>query len=284
MRSVITLHNIMKSYPGFELNIPMLEVPQGYITGFIGENGAGKTTTLRMIMDILRPDQGEITVLEGDMIKEPDRLKQDIGYVDSLAYFNPSVKVRRAKEIIAPFYQDWDEELYQKYRKRFGIQENKKLKELSSGQNKLFSLMMALCHRPKLLILDEPTTALDPVIRSELLDILAEQLQDGEVSIFFSTHITSDLDKTADYIAYIREGRLLLFEEKDRMLEEYRLVKGENSLLDAAGPLLIGPRVTSVGFTALTRDPAGVFRKWGDSVVMEKPNLEDIMVYTAKGA
>lgn len=282
MQPVITLNNVRKSYPGFALEIPHLEIAAGYITGFIGQNGAGKTTTLRMIMDILEPDSGEITVLGGNMKTDAEAIKQDIGYVDSLAYFSQNFRVGRAKAVIAPFYKNWDEELYQRYVKRFDIQEKKKLKDLSTGQSKLFSLVMALCHHPKLLILDEPTSGLDPVIRNELLDILAEQLQGGDVSVFFSTHITSDLDKTADYIAYIQDGKLVLHEEKDRMLEQYRIVKGDVAQLQGVAELLTGIKVTSVGFTALTRDAAAVVQRLGDAVMLEKPTLEDIMVYNAK--
>lgn len=282
MQSVISLRNLHKTFPGFTLDIPKLDIPQGYITGFIGENGSGKTTTLRMIMDIVKPDIGEITVLGKEIPAHAPTLKQDIGYVDSLAYFSPYIPLGKAKAMIAPFYRNWDEELYQHYIKHFALPEKKKLKALSSGQNKLFSLIMALCHHPKLLILDEPTTALDPIIRNELLDILAELLQDGTTSVFFSTHITSDLDKTADYIAYIQSGRLILFDEKDRLLDEYRIVKGENHLLDKADGLLIGAQRSSVGFTALTRESHRVAQQFGDSVVMEKPNLEEIMIYTAE--
>lgn len=282
MNTVICLRNLRKSFSGFTLDIPQLDIPAGYITGFIGENGAGKSTTMRMIMDILPPDSGEIRIFDQDMRTHAPALKQDIGYVDSLAYFSPHIYLGTAKRMIAPFYHNWDESLYQHYIKRFSLPENKRLKALSNGQNKLFSLIMALCHRPKLLILDEPTTALDPIIRSELLDMLAELLEDGTTSVFFSTHITSDLDKTADYIAYIQAGKLVLFEEKDRMLDEYRIVKGENALLDNAANLLIGTRTSPVGFTALTRNPSQIVQLLGDRITLEKPNLEDIMIYTAK--
>jgi ABC-2 type transport system ATP-binding protein len=281
MNSVISLTDVKKNYPGFSLDIPRLDIREGYITGFIGENGAGKTTTLRIMMDMLRPDSGSISVLGGDLRKQED-IKQDIGYVDSLAYFSPQFQVGKAKSIIAPFFRNWDEDLYQSYRKRFNIQEAKKLKDLSSGQNKLFSLVMALCRRPKLLILDEPTSALDPIIRAEILDILAEQLQDAHVSILYSTHITSDLDKTADYIVYLHQGKIILDEEKDRMLDEFRLVKGESKLLTETSGFLIGARDTSVGFTALTRQGAELTKRFGDRVMLEKPNLEDIMIHLAK--
>jgi ABC-2 type transport system ATP-binding protein len=281
MNSVISLSNIKKTYPGFSLDIPRLEIREGYITGFIGENGAGKTTTLRIIMDMLAADSGSVTVLGGSLTSQED-LKQDIGYVDSLAYFSPSFPVGKAKSVIAPFFKNWDEELYQSYRKRFNIQESKKLKDLSSGQNKLFSLVMALCRRPRLLILDEPTSALDPIVRAEILDILAEQLQDSNVSILYSTHITSDLDKTADYIVYLHQGKIILDEEKDRMLDEFRLAKGESKLLAETDGFLIGARDTSVGFTALTRQGAELTARFGDRVVLEKPNLEDIMIHLAK--
>lgn len=282
MSAAISLIGVRKSYPGFDLDIPRLDIEEGYITGFIGENGAGKTTTLRIIMDIVTPDSGHVAVLCGDLRENPEELKQEIGYVDSLAYFSQQFKVGAAKSVVAPFYRKWDEGLYQSYVKRFGIREDRKIKDLSSGQSKLFSLVMALCRRPRLLILDEPTTNLDPVVRSEILDILAEQLQNGNVSIFYSTHITSDLDKTADYIAYLHRGKVLLHEEKDRMLDEFRIVRGESALVREAGRLLIGVRDTSVGFTALTRRPAELAGKVGDRVVMEKPNLEDIMIYMAK--
>jgi ABC-2 type transport system ATP-binding protein len=281
MNSVISLIDVKKNYPGFSLDIPRLDIREGYITGFIGENGAGKTTTLRIIMDMLRPDSGSIRVLGGNLGKDAD-IKQDIGYVDSLAYFSPQFLVGRAKSIVAPFFRNWDEDLYQSYRKRFNIQENKKLKDLSSGQNKLFSLVMALCRHPKLLILDEPTSALDPIVRAEILDILAEQLQDASVSILYSTHITSDLDKTADYIVYLHQGKIILDEEKDRMLDEFRLVKGESKLTGEAGSLLLGVRDSSVGFTALTRRGDELTKRFGERIVLEKPNLEDIMIHLAK--
>jgi ABC-2 type transport system ATP-binding protein len=232
-------------------------------------------------MDMLRPDSGSVSVLGGDLAKRED-LKQDIGYVDSLAFFNPQFQVGRAKAVIAPFFRNWDEGLYQTYRARFNIQEGKKLKDLSSGQNKLFSLVMALCRRPKLLILDEPTASLDPIVRTEVLDILAEQMQNGDVTVFYSTHITSDLDKTADYITYLHAGRIMLDEEKDRMLDEYRLVKGESALLQESDGFLIGVRDGSVGFTALTRQGKELAARFGERVILEKPNLEDIMIHLAK--
>lgn len=282
MTSVISLRNVKKNYPGFNLDIASLDIEQGYITGFIGENGAGKTTTLRMIMDVVKPDAGEISVFGKSMVKEQEKLKQNIGYVDSLSYFSPGIKLGLAKSVIAPFYNSWDEDLYRRYCKRFEVQEGKCLKELSSGQAKLFSLIMALSHRPKLLILDEPTSSLDPVMRSVILDILSELLENGDVSIFYSTHITSDLDKTADFIVYINKGKILLNEEKDRMLEEYRIVKGSRELFDKADNLIINARESSVGFTGLTKNSEEIRALSGGTAILEKPNIEDIMVYMSK--
>jgi ABC-2 type transport system ATP-binding protein len=188
--------------------------------------------------------------------------------------------------MIAPFYKNWNGETYGRYLSEFGLDENKKISELSKGMRMKYGIALALSHEADLLIMDEPTSGLDPLIREELLDILHNMIQDERKSVFFSTHITSDLDKIADYIVFINEGKLVLNEPKDELLEKYAVVKGATELLTpSTDGLFIGVKRSEYGFEALANDRSAVRRALGGSVVLEKPTVEDIMLfYTRKGA
>lgn len=285
MNAAISITNLKKTYGDFSLDIPELQIETGYITGFIGENGAGKTTAMRLIMDVIRPEAGEIHVFGSELRQDPASVKSRIGFVESMSCFSPSLKVGHVKKIVAPFFPEWSDELYNRYCSRFEIPQDSRVRALSSGKSKLFSLIVALSHSPELLILDEPTSNLDPVARSEMLDLFHELLQDGKTTILYSTHITSDLDKTADYIVYIHRGKILLNEEKDALLSRNCIIRGDNALLDRAdGCPLHGIRKTSVGFTALCSDRSAAEKAFGDCVVLEQPNIEDIMLHLSKEA
>ena len=281
--NTISIRGLVKKYPTFELNIPSLDIPQGYITGFVGRNGAGKTTTIRLIMDMIAPDKGEIRIFGKTMAQNGREIKQDIGLVGDVSGYIGQCKVSQIHDMIAPFYHNWDEDLYQRYIKRFEIPQNNKVMKLSKGQNKLFYLVMALSHRPKLLILDEPTANLDPVARAEILDILKERMADEEMTILYSTHITSDLEHAGDYLILIDQGQLVFTQEKDSLLENSCIVKGDNSLItpDTRG-IFTGLVQTGVGFRGLCRDAALARETFGQEVVYDPATIEDIMVYTTR--
>ncbi|MDL2232825.1 AAA family ATPase, partial [Ruminococcaceae bacterium OttesenSCG-928-L11] len=198
-----------------------------------------------------------------------------------LSFFYSAFQLRQIAAIVKPFFSTWDDALFTDYCKRFQLKPDAKVKALSTGQSKLFSLVVALSHRPKLLILDEPTSNLDPIIRNDILELFGEIMLDGETTIFYSTHITSDLDKTADYIMYLHDGQIRFHEEKDVLLEKYRVIKGDNSLLAALPSLrLYGVKQTDLGFTALCKIED--LPKLGERIVAEKPDIEKIMLYAAK--
>lgn len=278
----VVFKDIKKKMGDFELDIPRLALRKGYITGFIGENGAGKTTTMRLMMDMLIPDSGEIEI-EGISVRNKGKeVKQDIGFVGEPTGFPEESQLKDIKRMVAPFYRSWDEELFKAYSKKFRLQLTKKYKELSTGQKKQFDLVMALSHRPKLIILDEPTAGLDPVVRNEILDILMEHMQSEEVTIFYSTHITTDLERAGDYIVYIKEGKIKLNMELNILLEEYCIVKGPKELFPKEiQEELLGCRVSHLGAEGLVRSRKHAEMLFGREVSYEKPSLEAIMVLLA---
>ena len=282
--NVIELNNVKKTLGNFTLDIPNLVVKEGYITGFIGQNGAGKTTTLRLIMGLLTPDEGEIKVFGKQVKKEGAAIRNLVGYVGEPIGYLTEATIEDTKKMIAPFYQDWDDALYNKYMKLFQLDPKKKVKELSQGQGKQIALIMALAHRPKLIVLDEPTANLDPIVRHEILDLLMEHMQNEEVSTFYSTHITSDLDKASDYIVMLKEGRVAMYEDKETLERKYFIVKGPNSILDKVlEKELVGITKSAFGFEALTQQKSELENHFGSKVIFERASLEDMMLYMERG-
>ena len=279
MDTVLDIRNLRKEFKGFSLQDISFSLPRGYIMGFIGPNGAGKTTTLKLIMNMLQKDGGEITVFGLDHVKSEREVKQRIGFVHDQSVFYERLSIQQMTGLLRPFYQRWDEGKYQQYIRQFGLDPNKKIKDLSKGMKTKYSLALALSHGAELLIMDEPTSGLDPVFRRELLDILYEVIQREENSILFSSHITSDLDRMADYITFLNEGRLVFSEEKDSLLSRFTLVKGGPSeLTDALKRDLVGFSQTPVGFEGLAKS-----RLDAPDLIQETPSLEDIMFYYTKG-
>ncbi|MDF2596335.1 MAG: transporter ATP-binding protein [Clostridia bacterium] len=276
----IAFHQVKKSLGDFKLDIQSLDIKKGYITGFIGENGAGKTTTIKLILDMLIADEGKIQIFGMDTRKNSDSIKEEIGYVGETAGYPEESKIKVIKNMIAPFYKNWDENLFTKYMQNFRINIDKKYGEFSAGQKKQFAIAMALAHRPKLILLDEPTTNLDPVVRNEILEMLMEHMQNEEVTVFYSTHITSDLEKAADYIVYIKQGEILINQEREELLRNYSVVKGPKNLLDKEiKKYLLGYRQTSLGFEALLSDKKVAEQIFGTEVRYVTPTIEDIMLF-----
>lgn len=283
MAPALEVKNLKKNFKDFAVNNISFSLEKGYIMGFIGPNGAGKSTTIKLIMNLLKKDDGEIKIFGLDNIKNEQEIKNRIGFVYDENYFYEELTVSEMKKVIAPFYKNWDDNAFNKYTKNFSLSPKMKIKELSKGMKMKFSIAVALSHNADLLIMDEPTSGLDPIIRSELLDILTSLLQDENKSVFFSTHITSDLDKIADFITFINNGSIVFSCAKDDILENYGLVKGPKELLDAdIRKNFIGVKETRIGFEGLVEDRSKAKRLFRDKVVIDRPSLDDIMLYYAK--
>lgn len=250
--------------------------------GLIGVNGAGKSTLLKIMMDIVRRDQGEIRMFGKDTRISMVDIKQDIGFVFDDSHLYGHLNCRQLRAIIAPFYRNWKEDMYQFYMQRFGLPTNKKLKSFSKGMKMQYNIVVALSHGAKLIIMDEPTAGLDPLVRRDLLHLLQEVVSSEEVSVLFSTHVTSDLEKIADYITFIQNGKVKFSEEKDRILERYAIVKGDPKLLNERNAkLFVNVEKSRVGFQALSQDREGVKLTFGSEVLLEKATLEDIMYFSS---
>ena len=285
MENVIELQHVQKSFDGFQLKDFSLTVKKGFITGFIGGNGVGKSTTIKLIMNLLQPDSGTISIFGLNYRDHEKEIKQRIGFVFDENIFYEHLTLAEMKKIIKPAYLKWDDNLFNHYVRTFELPLNKKIKAFSKGMMMKASLTIALSHHAELIIMDEPTSGLDPIFRRELLDILRDLMQDGEKTIFFSTHITTDLDRLADYITFIHNGRYIFTKEFTQIEEQYAIVKGGMELLDRdTEQEFIDIRKSAHGFVALTANKARIEAIFGETVLLEKPTLEDIMYYTKKGA
>ena len=285
MEAVIKVKNVSKRFSDFEVKDVSFEVKKGFVTGFIGANGMGKSTTIKLIMNLLKPDSGEISIFGLDYQKHEREIKQRIGFVYDEHVFYENLTLQEMKKIVQPIYEKWDEELFQQYVTEFHLPLNKKLKTYSKGMQMKASLAIALSHHADLIIMDEPTSGLDPVFRRELLSLLRNIVQDSEKTIFFSTHITSDLDRIADYIVFIHEGQLVFSKEFYEIEEQYVLVKGGLELLDAdTTKSFVSIQQSGQMFVGLSAHKEDVMKLFGDLAVYEPASLEDILFYTKKGA
>lgn len=284
MKPLLELTGVNKKYDGFELKPLDLSLERGYIMGYIGENGAGKTTTIKSILNLVHLDGGTILVDGLDTVKNEKEVKEKIGFVFDDTHFYEHLKAEEMTKIIRRFYPRWDQGLYKRMIKRFDLPEHKKIKEFSSGMKMKYGLATALSHGAELILLDEPTSGLDPVFRSELLEIFQDLIADGEKSIFFSSHITSDLDQVADFISLIHQGNLIFSEDRESIRDRYYLVKGA---IQQWNPLAaedcLGVRKNAMSFSGLTADVEAVRKQIPGDVVIEPANLEEIMIHIARG-
>lgn len=284
MDYILEVNNLRKEFKKFTLKDISFKLEPGYIMGFIGQNGAGKSTTIKLIMNLLKLDGGEIKVFGLDHKKHEKEIKDRIGFVYDENYYYEDLTIKQMKNIVASFYSKWDDATFNDYIEQFDLDPKSKIKTLSKGMKMKFSLAVALSHNADLIIMDEPTSGLDPVFRREILDILYNVIQDETKSIFFSTHITTDLEKIADYITFINKGSIVFSETKDEVLENYSVVKGGTDLLDRdTKKEFIGLKETNVGFEGLTNNKDEVKRLFGEQVLIERATLEDIMFYTVRG-
>lgn len=277
---LLSVKNLTKQYEKFKLEDVSFSLDRGYIMGFIGRNGAGKTTTIKTMLNLAHADSGQVFMMGEEFFSHEKECKQKIGLVLGGVSYYPKKKLRTIANVTRRFYTQWDESAYEGFMKQFELDPEKKVDELSDGMRVKFALALALSHHAELLILDEPTSGLDPVSRDDLLELFQELIEDGQRSILYSTHITSDLDKCADYITYMKDGKIIASEEKELLLESYRIVKGKHEQITAElQPKLIGCKKNAYGFEALMRaeDTQGML-----GFEVSSTDLESLMIHFEK--
>ena len=277
--NAVEMRHVEKNYGQFQIRDLNLCLPSGYIMGLIGENGAGKSTTIKMILNLIRMDQGEIRVFGEKTEDSPADSKEEIGIVLDESQFPEGVTVEQVNKIMKNIYKKWDEEEFYRLTDYFSLPRKKKrFKEFSRGMQRKLSIAVAMAHNAKLLILDEPTSGLDPVVRDEILDLFNDFTRDENHSILISSHIVGDLEKLCDYVAFIQKGRLMICEEKDQLLESYGILKcSEEELAELDEQAVAGIRDYGYGVEAL------VEKCWfPEGYQTEAPSLEDIIIFLSK--
>ena len=282
MSNVLEVNKLSKKYDTFSLNDVSFNLPTGLIMGFIGPNGAGKTTTIKSILNMISPDAGAIKLFGMENKENHIQINEQIGVVMDSPFFVDDWNMRDIENALSPFYYNWNTKKYAELLKSFGIDKKKKVKELSRGMKVKLMLSVALSHNAKLLILDEPTSGLDPVARDELCDLLSDFVSDETNSILFSTHITADLEKIADYITFILDGKIIFTGLKDDFLEEYMLVKGGiTEINDDQKKLIIGFRGHPTGFEGIIKTEN--LKRLDKNLMFLQPTLEEIIIFMSKG-
>lgn len=273
----IEIKSLCKNYKTFALNDVSFSLEMGYIMGFVGRNGAGKSTTLKSMMNLVHADSGDVEICEMNVKTHEREIKQLVGFVNGGMEQYSTVKIKTITDVTRRFYEEWDDAKYHELLERFEIDEKKKFKQLSTGMKLKYSIAVALSHNAKVLILDEPTSGLDPAARDEIVQIFQEFVEDGEHAILFSTHITSDLDKCADYITYIKNGEILSSSDRQSFIDGYKCVSGsKEDLTSEREGKVIGIHKHSLGFEGLIESKdADCFQGLNLTV----PTLEDIMVH-----
>lgn len=281
--NAIEIKNLEKRYPNFWLGPLDICIPSGIIVGLIGENGAGKTTLIKSILNIIKTDNGTIKIFNKDLKKEEMLIKEDIGVVLDNAFFPELLTAKDINNIMKDIYKNWDSNLFYKYLNDFKISDIQQLKTLSKGMRKKLEIITSLSHHPKLLILDEATSGLDPIVRGEILDIFLDFLQDEEHTIILSTHITSDLEHIADHIIFIDNGKKILDSRKDELIDNYGILKcslEEFSTIDKKD--IVSYKKNKYNCEVLIKDKNNLMKKY-KKYVIDKITLEELMVLMIKG-
>lgn len=283
-RPVLEVLHVTKAYEGFTLRDISFSLPCGYIMGLIGHNGAGKTTLLSLVLNLVTLDAGEIRVFGLDHRREEVAVRSRIGFVHEVPAFYGSLSVGKAASVVGRFYPTWDEAMFGEMAAEFGLPLEKRLGRLSQGMRTRFALAVALSHGAELLLLDEPSSGLDPAFRRDLLERLSGIIQGGRTSVLFSTHITSDLDRIADYVTFLRQGEMVFSTTREAVQERWFLVKGTPELLTpAARKLMTGVVMGEYGFTGLTDRVDHLKTLVGEgSILVESATLEDVVYYAGR--
>ena len=277
--NAIEISDLTKKYSGFTLDNISFNVPKGSIMGFIGQNGAGKTTTIRSLLNIIGIDKGEIKLLGLDYLKNEQEIKERISVVFDELPFQDIFTAKDMARIFEGIYPQWDNAVYTQYLDRFRLPKNKKIGEFSKGMKMKLQIACALSHNAELLVMDEATTGLDPVVRDEILHIFMEYLQDGERSILMSSHITSDLEKIADSVTFIDKGKLLISGYKDDILESHGILKCDKSELGNIDPKdIVSIRMNNYGAEVMLSDRQSASYRYSGAII-DPASLDDIMLY-----
>ncbi len=292
--NAVTIKNLTKRYDGFVLDHISFEIPWGSIVGFIGENGAGKSTTIKAMLGLIPVNEGEID-LAGHSVCVPggdDKWRGQVGVIFDECNFPAELKVKDIGTSMRYVFREWEQKVFEDYLCRFQIPLNKKIKELSRGMKMKLAIAVALSHHSRILILDEATSGLDPIVRNEILDIFQEFVEDGQHAVFLSSHITSDIEKIADYIILIHKGRLLLHENKDELIYGYGIVRGTKEQIERVPKELIKGRWENSFETSVLVKDKGRFERDGlealvssakePKPVLDKAGIEDILMYMVK--
>lgn len=278
-QNAIEIQNLTKKYDGFTLNDVSFHVPKGSIMGFIGQNGAGKTTTIKALLNIIQIDAGTIRMLGLDNIKDEIEIKKRISVVFDELPFQDIFSAKQIARILCDIYPAWDNQIYESYLERFQLPMKKKVGEFSKGMKMKLQIATALSHHAEMLIMDEATTGLDPVVRNEILDIFLEYLQDENHSILMSSHITSDLEKVADSVTFIDKGKILISGYKDEILENHGVIKcSKKDFQEIEKEDFISARVSDFNAEVMVSDKAEMHRKYS-GLLLENTTLEEIMLF-----
>lgn len=279
----LKLTNITKKYDDFILDNVSFNVPKGNIVGLIGENGAGKSTTLNSILDIIERDSGDIFILDSEKNKISNAIREKIGVVFDGNNFPEDLTPQKLNNVLKAIYSNWEEKKFYELLENFSLPKNKKIKKFSKGMKMKLSISVALSHKAKLLILDEATSGLDPVVRDDILDILLDFVQEENNSILMSSHITSDLEKIADYIVFIHKGKVIFEETKDNLIYNYGIMKCKlKEFNDIDKKDIIRYRKMDYGYEILIKNKKELEKKY-PNVIMDNIKIEDIMLMYVKG-
>lgn len=277
----LTIRNVTKSFPKFSLNDLSFALPKGYIMGLVGSNGAGKTTTIKLILNMIEKEQGDISVYGFDSVENERKIKQNIGVVFDTNFFVEEWTISDTEKALSPFYDEWSHKIFTDMLDKFQLSYKMKIGSLSRGMQMRLMLAVAFSHNAKFLILDEPTSGLDPLARDGLLEMLQDYIRDGERSVLFSTHITTDLERVADYITVLEHGKLVFTGSTEDLLQEYYIIKGTpDELTRDLNNRIIGLRQTAMGFEGLIKaDESDPYKGY----VLDTPTINDIVVCISKG-
>lgn len=283
MKNVIEIKNLEKHYPTFNLSIDKLNIPSGQVIGLIGENGAGKTTLIKLLLKTINKDNGEIKIFNKNLDENELEIKEEIGVVLDNSFFPDNLMPKNINSIMKDIYKNWDTNLFNKYLNDFGIKDNQILKTMSKGMRKKVEIATSLSHHPKLLILDEATSGLDPIVRSEILDIFLDFIKDEEHTIILSTHITSDLEHIADDIIFIDKGKIIIEKDRNEILETYGVLKVELDDIDKIDKEdIISYKKNKYDYEILIKDKNKCKKKYKEYII-DKITLEDLMLLIIKG-
>lgn len=278
---LLEVKNLSKHYKSFDLKNISFALPKGYIMGYVGANGSGKTTTLNLITGMLKCTEGEVYIDGLSCGEDMRAYKEKIGYVGDESYFPEHYKIRHIRSVLKDFYPTFSTDRFNGFIRKWKLPEKKPVKDFSRGMKVMLMFASVLARDTKLLVLDEATNGLDPVMRTEVLKLLQEYVMDGEKSVIFSTHILSDLENIADYIYFIHGGRTVLYDAKDELIENFLLVKGESAKIPPALKReLIGVEENAYGFEAVL--PSDKAELLGNAFLFEKPTIDQIVIHYIK--